>query len=61
MCERQREREGERERERGREGETFAQLVHLVIPVPATACMSACLLFCGFVSERFDLQHLLLI
>lgn len=51
-----------REREGGREGETFEQLVHLVIPEPATACMSASLLFRGFVCEctsHFDLQRLL--
>lgn len=31
--------------------ETSAQLVHLVIPLPAPACMSAYLLICSFVPE----------
>lgn len=54
---------GESEREREGETKTFAQLV-LVIPVSATACMSAYLLFCGFGSKcksLFDLQCLLFI
>uniref|UniRef100_G3Q8R4 Uncharacterized protein n=2 Tax=Gasterosteus aculeatus TaxID=69293 RepID=G3Q8R4_GASAC len=52
----------ERERERGREIERGRLLHHLVTPVPASACISARLLFSGSVSEcasRSDLQPLL--